>query len=642
MLRICLKQNIMKKLLLCATLALIALNNAFAQKLAGITQDNKVFTMASAAAPGTTTTPIAITGMTAGQTVAGIDYRPATGELYMLGYNNTTMEAQLYTLNVTTGAATVINSTPVMLNLGNNMAIGFDFNPTVDRIRVVGANKKNYRLHPVTGAITATDADLAYAVGDINAAASAAIGACAYTNSYIGSTVTTLYNYDMSLNVLTTQIPPNNGTLNTIGASGIIVNNVTKSIDMDIYMDPTSVSNMAYLAANTGANINDNLYTINLTTGMVTSIGMIGSGLDVKNIAVEIDRTLPAITGKMVYALQGSALISFDSDNPKFIRSMLAITGITAGQSIVGIDFRPKNGVLYLLAYNQSAMEYQLYTVSTNTGAATAVNTSPIAINLGASSQVAFDFNPVADRIRVIARANGMNYRLNPDNGTIAATDTTVAYISGDANVSKMPKIGACGYTNSYMNATTTELFALDDSLGAFIKVNSPNGGTLSTIMGSVHTVNMADMTSDIDFFYDSVSMSNKGYVAVNIAGAVNDKLYSITTSGSMTLIADIGLGLPISDIAIEPQYKNSGTGIANIASLPVFEMYPNPAKDELFITVQGKNKILQVYDVAGRELKRAKLTGNRLYTGDLQTGVYFIRLTADGQAYATQRLVKE
>ena len=103
-----------------------------------------------------------------------------------------------------------------MLTLGSNSAISFDFNPTVDRIRVVGANKKNYRLHPVTGAIAATDMDLAYAVGDVNAAASAAIGACAYTNSYIGSTVTTLYNYDMSLNILTTQIPPNKGTLNTV------------------------------------------------------------------------------------------------------------------------------------------------------------------------------------------------------------------------------------------------------------------------------------------------------------------------------------------------------------------------------------------------------------------------------------------
>ncbi len=625
-----------------ALASLLYTQQATAQKIVGITQDDKIFTMANASAPGTVTTPIAITGMTAGQTVVGVDYRPVTGELYALGYNSSTTEAQLYTINATSGVATVINSTPIMLMLGSNSAISFDFNPTVDRIRVVGANKKNYRLHPVTGAIAATDVDLAYAVGDVNAAASAAIGACAYTNSYIGSTVTTLYNYDMSLNVLTTQIPPNNGTLNTVGVSGIVVNNVTKSIDMDIYMDPATVTNMAYLAANTGANINDNLYTINLTTGMVTSIGMIGSGLDVKNIAVVIDRTLPAVTGKMVYALQGSSLISFDSDNPKFIRSSMAITGISAGQSIVGIDFRPKNGMLYALGYNMTTMEYQLYTINTSTAMAMAVNTTATAINLGTTGMVAFDFNPVADRIRVISRTNGMNYRLNPDNGAIAATDTTVMYISGDANAGKMPRIGAVAYTNSYVNAKTTELFALDDSLGAYIKINSPNGGTLSTVMNGSYTVNLTDMTTDIDFFYDSTSVSNKGFVAANIMGAVNDKFYSINASGAMTLIADIGLGLPISDIAVEPQYKNSSTGIASVSAKQAFEMYPNPAQNEIFIQAIGKDNTVQVYDVAGREVKRQTLTGNNLYIGDLNKGVYFIKLTSDGEIYRAQQLIKE
>jgi len=255
---------------------------------------------------------------------------------------------------------------------------------------------------------------------------------------------------------------------------------------------------------------------------------------------------------------------------------------------------------------------------------------------------VAFDFNPVADRIRVISRANGMNYRLNPDNGAIAATDTTVMYISGDANAGKMPRIGAVAYTNSYVNEKTTELFALDDSLGSYIKINSPNGGTLSTVMNGAYTVNLSDMTTDIDFFYDSTSVSNKGFVSANILGAINDKFYSINASGAMTLIADIGLGLPISDIAVEPQYKNSGTGIASIRSAQVFEMYPNPAKNEIYIKATGKNNTVQVYDVAGREVKRQTLTQSNLYIGDLNKGVYFIKLTSDDEVYKAQQLIKE
>lgn len=621
---------------------MLFVQQAEAQKIVGITQDDKVFTMASVTAPGTTTTPIAITGMTAGQTVAGIDYRPTTGELFALGHNSSTGDAQLYTLNAATGAATVINSTPVTLTLGSNSAVSFDFNPTVDRIRVVGANKKNYRLNPLTGAIAATDADLAYAVGDINAAASAAIGASAYTNSYINSTTTTLYNYDMNLNIITTQNPPNAGTLNTVGSSGIIVNTVTHSIDMDIYMDPISVNNIAYLAANTGANVNDNLYSINLSTGVVTIMGLIGTGLNVKNIAVEIDRTLPTVTGKMVYALQGTALLSFDSDNPRFIRTTMGITGITIGQNIVGIDFRPKDGMLYALGYNPALKEYQLYTINTATAVATAVNTTAISMDLGATSQVAMDFNPMVDRLRVISRVNGMNYRINPNDGTLAATDAAVAYDATDVNVGKSPRIGAVAYTNSYVNATTTELFALDDTLGSYIKINTPNAGTLTTVMNGAYTVNISDMTSDIDFFYDSTSTSNKGFVSANTSGLVNDKLYSINATGTMTLIGDIGLGLPISDIAVQPQYKNSGTGIAIVGNAQAFEMYPNPAKNEVYIKVKGRNNIVQIYDVAGKEVKHITLTNNNLYIGDLNKGVYFIKLTSDGEVFKAQQLIKE
>lgn len=74
----------------------------------------------------------------------------------------------MYTLNLTTGAATAVGAAPITLatNLGK---IGFDFNPTVDRIRVTGSNNANYRLHPVTGVIAATDMNLAFAVTDVNA-----------------------------------------------------------------------------------------------------------------------------------------------------------------------------------------------------------------------------------------------------------------------------------------------------------------------------------------------------------------------------------------------------------------------------------------------------------------------------------------
>jgi len=75
------------RLLAFLSLSLFSTNAANAQTaIIGITDDDKVFRIADANMPATITTPVAITGLTAGQVVAGSDYRPNTGELYVLGY----------------------------------------------------------------------------------------------------------------------------------------------------------------------------------------------------------------------------------------------------------------------------------------------------------------------------------------------------------------------------------------------------------------------------------------------------------------------------------------------------------------------------------------------------------------------------
>ncbi|MBL7774899.1 MAG: DUF4394 domain-containing protein, partial [Saprospiraceae bacterium] len=134
----------------------------------------------------------------------------------------------------------------------------------------------------------ATDGSLAFAVGDVNAGKDPSIGTSAYTNSFNGATATTLYNYDDSLNILTSQIPPNSGTLNTIGSTGITANLTDPSTDMDIFYNPFNGVNTAYLTANTGMSASDMLYTLNLATGSATAMGRIGNGIAVTDIAVTI------------------------------------------------------------------------------------------------------------------------------------------------------------------------------------------------------------------------------------------------------------------------------------------------------------------------------------------------------------------
>src|SRR5688572_4360669 len=56
--------------------------------------------------------PISVTGLQLGEHLLGIDFRPATGELFALGDSR-----RLYTIDLENGAATAINSAPFDLPL---------------------------------------------------------------------------------------------------------------------------------------------------------------------------------------------------------------------------------------------------------------------------------------------------------------------------------------------------------------------------------------------------------------------------------------------------------------------------------------------------------------------------------------------
>ena len=87
---------------------------------------------------------------------------------------------------------------------------GIDFNPTVDRLRVVTSTGLNFRVNPITG-LPAT----ATPYGNINGSGVTGVSATAYTNSYtqaLTGGVTTLYTLDAASNSLYIQTPPNNGT----------------------------------------------------------------------------------------------------------------------------------------------------------------------------------------------------------------------------------------------------------------------------------------------------------------------------------------------------------------------------------------------------------------------------------------------
>jgi hypothetical protein len=112
------------------------------------------------ATPGTMT-PVPITGLGPGETIAGIDRRPATGALYGLGVvdGGATDALRLYRIDPATGAATPIAPAPVTAQTGGT-DYGVDFTPLVDRLRVINDGNENLRLNPNSGGLAGDDPNL--------------------------------------------------------------------------------------------------------------------------------------------------------------------------------------------------------------------------------------------------------------------------------------------------------------------------------------------------------------------------------------------------------------------------------------------------------------------------------------------------
>ncbi|MES2587965.1 MAG: DUF4394 domain-containing protein [Bacteroidota bacterium] len=497
--------------------------------------------------PSTVREHKSLSGLTAGQALVGLDSRPLNGVLYSLGYNTTSGETQLYTLNPMNGSLSIVGSSFI---LGTGLThFSFDFNPTVDRIRVTTMQGNNLRLNPNSGALAFTDGNLTYNVVDVNAAEMSSVIAGAYTNSYIGGTATQLFGYDAMLNTLTLQNPPNNGTLNTIGSSGITINPLDPTLDMDFYFNSMSHLNSYYMNANVGTSNFDDFYTVDVATGTTNMIGKIGNGIAITDISVKIESNIPAmLTGQLIYAItSNNYLISFDSETPEIIRTHIPITGVSAGQTIAGMDVRPSNGMFYVLGYNSTTGESQLYTLNNSNGTLTSIGAIfTLGTGLG---RISFDFNPSVDRIRIIS-SSGMNYRVHPDTGVLVATDGNLAFVAGDINESISPQVGAAAYTNSFGGTNNTKLFVFDEVLNTLALQSPPNNGVLNTIGSTGLMQSQMDLSSDMDVYYNHTNHTNTAFIVANMANF--DMFYEINTSDATTNeIGMIGNGIGIIDIAV-------------------------------------------------------------------------------------------
>ncbi len=235
--------------------------------------------------------PQPITGLQSGELILAIDYRPATEVLYGLGSTS-----RLYTIDPLTGVATQVGSGTFAVPL-KGISFDMDFNPAVDRIRVVSNSNQNLRLNPDTGTVVdfdpgadgvQPDADLAYASGDPGDGIDPVIVGAAYLNNFPGTTSTTLFDIDSGRDVLAIQgspggtpNSPNLGQLTTVGPLGV---DVTRRLGFDIAS--TDGINRAIGLFQIDGTSTPQLYGINLATGAAALIGNIGGGRLFSDIAI--------------------------------------------------------------------------------------------------------------------------------------------------------------------------------------------------------------------------------------------------------------------------------------------------------------------------------------------------------------------
>ena len=169
--------------------------------------------------------------------------------------------------------------------------------------------------------------------------------------------------------------------------------------------------------------------------------------------------------GATVAALRdGKTIVWIDAGHRKVTGSV----DLAGGARLVGFDVRPSDGKLYGVTRDGA-----IVVVDPKTGLWEKV--SQMSEPLPADMAMAVDFNPVADRLRIIA-ANGMSLRVNVQDGN-ATVDGSLKYVDGDPRTGKQPSVAAAAYTNS-AGSQETALYDLDAAASSLVRRQTTSGRT--------------------------------------------------------------------------------------------------------------------------------------------------------------------
>ena len=213
--------------------------------------------------PGTIQSSSPITGLPGGETLTGLDFRPATSQLYSVSTSG-----NVYLLTPSGGSYTATSLGTISTAPTGN-SFGLDFNPTVDRLRFTSDTNQNLRINQtatppgaiVDGAITLDGSSNVDLVG------------VAYTNSLPGAMTTTLYGIDAFTDALVRSTNANAGTYTNTNLSGGLFETLGFDLLATDFLgfDISGATGLGYFS------VGNNFYGIDLNTGSASLIGSLGA-----------------------------------------------------------------------------------------------------------------------------------------------------------------------------------------------------------------------------------------------------------------------------------------------------------------------------------------------------------------------------
>lgn len=261
------------------------------------------------------------------------------------------------------------------------------------------------------------------------------------------------------------------------------------------------------------------------------------------------------------YNFSNDHLVCFSASTPGVLMRDIPLTGLASSEFLLGIDFRPATGELYAVATSPSGD--RVVAIDVDTGAVTAITAGFLAGIPGGYFGV--DFTPVPDRIRLVSNLDS-SVRLNPNNGALAGTDSSLAYAAGDPNVGANPDVVHVAYTNSYAGATSTTLFAIDVGLDLLVRVGSVDGTPVSPNTGQLTTIGALGVDATSSGGFDIDPATGFAWAALRVGGV--SRLYSINlATGAASLVGSIGSGGDFDGLAV-PEPGASGAALSAALAL--------------------------------------------------------------------------